>query len=486
MGAGGRAPHTCPPSPPPPLVFYPRFDHEAFSRTVAAAVRLMDNVVDVSRFPLEEQRQEAVAKRRIGLGVTGLADALIMMRAHYGGERAVTLARTWLAGLRREAYLASTRLAKEKGPFPLFDAEAYLAGETVAGLDRDVREAIAANGIRNALLTSIAPTGTISLFADNISSGLEPVFAFSYTRNVLMPDGTRRSEEVTDYALRLWRRMRGESAPLPDYFVDAQGLRPADHIRMQAAVQEYIDSSISKTINVPEDIAFEDFKDVYLEAYRLGCKGCTTYRPNDVTGAVLEAPAAADAEPLLPLDEPGSETPGDAFETAGVIHLTRPLDRPEVLPGRTYKLRWPESDHAIYLTVNDVVRNGRRRPFEVFINSKNMDHYAWTLGLTRMISAVFRRGGDVSFVVEELKAVFDPRGGSWMDGRYVPSLLAAIGDVLETHMTNIGFISDSGESIGSVGEPHRRSASCPRCGLPGLIHQEGCHLCTSCGFSKCA
>ncbi len=463
-----------------------RFDHEAFARTVAAAVRLMDNVVDVSRFPLEEQRQEAVAKRRIGLGVTGLADALIMMKAHYGGERAVTLARTWLAGLRREAYLASTRLAKEKGPFPLFDAEAYLAGDTVAGLDRDVREAIAAGGIRNALLTSIAPTGTISLFADNISSGLEPVFAFSYTRNVLMPDGTRRSEEVTDYALRLWRRMRGESAPLPDYFVDAQGLRPADHIRMQAAVQEYIDSSISKTINVPEDIAFEDFKDVYLEAYRLGCKGCTTYRPNDVTGAVLEAPAAADAEPLLPLDEPGSETPGDAFETAGVIHLTRPLDRPEVLPGRTYKLRWPESDHAIYLTVNDVVRNGRRRPFEVFINSKNMDHYAWTLGLTRMISAVFRRGGDVSFVVEELKAVFDPRGGSWMDGRYVPSLLAAIGDVLETHMTNIGFISDSGESIGSVGEPLRRSASCPRCGLPGLIHQEGCHLCTSCGFSKCA
>ena len=463
-----------------------RFDDQGFSRTVAAAVRMMDNVIDVSQFPLEEQRQEAVAKRRIGLGVTGLADALIMMKAHYGSERAITLARTWLACLRREAYLASARLAEEKGPFPLFDAEAYLAGETVAGLDRDVRDAIAANGIRNALLTSIAPTGTISLFADNISSGLEPVFAFSYTRNVLMPDGTRRSEEVTDYALRLWRRMRGEDAPLPDYFVDAQTLRPTDHIRMQAVVQEYIDSSISKTINVPVDMPFDDFKDVYLEAYSLGCKGCTTYRPNDVTGAVLEAPAAAGSEPLLPLDEPGSEIPGDTFETAGVIHLTRPLDRPEVLPGRTYKLRWPESDHAIYLTVNDVVRNGQRRPFEVFINSKNMDHYAWTLGLTRMISAVFRRGGDVSFVVEELKAVFDPRGGSWMNGRYVPSLLAAIGDVLETHMTSIGFISDTGESIGSVGEPDRRSASCPRCGLPGLIHQEGCHLCTSCGFSKCA
>ena len=376
---------------------------------------MMDNVVDVSRFPLEEQRQEALAKRRIGLGVTGLADALIMMRARYGDERSLELAGTWLARLRRKAYLASIRLAKEKGPFPLWDCDAWLAGEGVAELDEDVREAAARHGIRNALLTSIAPTGTISIFANNISSGLEPVFAFSYTRNVLLPDGSRKSEEVTDYALRLWRQLKGPDAPLPDYFVDAQVLRPIDHVRMQAVVQKYIDSSISKTINVPEDIPFEAFKDVYLKAYELGCKGCTTYRPNDVTGAVLETSKKDDSEPELPLGDAPAETPGDAFETSGVIHLTRPLDRPEVLPGQTYKLRWPESDHAIYVTVNDVVRDGRRRPFEVFINSKNMDHYAWTLGLTRMISAVFRRGGDVSFVVEELKAVFDPRGGQ-LDG----------------------------------------------------------------------
>ena len=463
-----------------------RLDEAVFDRTVAVAVRMMDNVVDVSRFPLEEQRQEAMAKRRIGLGVTGLADALIMMKARYGSDRALRLTGSWLTRLRRQAYLASTRLAAEKGAFSLFDSKAYLAGENIASLDGDIREAIAADGIRNALLTSIAPTGTISLFADNISSGLEPVFAFSYTRNVLMPDGSRRSEEVADYAVRLWRRLRSADAPLPDYFVDAQMLRPADHIRMQAEVQKYIDSSISKTINVPEDIPFEAFKDVYLEAYELGCKGCTTYRPNDVTGAVLEARPAEDNEPSLPLDDPVSETPADIFETGGVIHLTRPLDRPEVLPGRTYKLRWPESDHAIYLTVNDVVRNGRRRPFEVFINSKNMDHYAWTLGLTRMISAVFRRGGDVSFVVEELKAVFDPRGGQWMNGRYVPSLLAAIGDILETHMINIGFISAKDDTVELLSASGRRPESCPRCSLPGLIHQEGCNLCTSCGYSKCA
>ncbi|MDE0240672.1 MAG: adenosylcobalamin-dependent ribonucleoside-diphosphate reductase [bacterium] len=473
----------------------PRFDGEAFDATVEAAVRMMDNVVDVSRFPLEEQRQEAQAKRRIGLGVTGLADALIMMKAPYGGERSLELAGTWLARLRKKAYLASIRLAKEKGPFPLWDADAWCAGESVAELDNDVLEAARQHGIRNALLTSIAPTGTISLFAGNISSGLEPVFAFSYTRNVLMPDGSRRSEEVTDYAVRLWRHLRGEEAPLPDYFVDAQALKPRDHVAMQAVVQKYIDSSISKTINVPEDIPFEAFKDVYLEAYRLGCKGCTTYRPNDVTGAVLET--KTEAEPALPLEETPSETPGDPLATAGVIHLTRPLDRPEVLPGQTYKLRWPESDHAIYLTVNDVIRDARRAPFEIFINSKNMDHYAWTLGLTRMISAVFRRGGDVSFVVEELKAVFDPRGGSWMNGRYVPSLLAAIGEVLETHMKRIGFIRDDDEPdlaraaeakvVSLAGSGRLRTPeACPKCSQPSLIHQEGCAMCTSCGFSKCA
>src|SRR5207302_4700329 len=178
-----------------------------------------------------------------------------------------------------------------------FDRDKYLAGETIAGLDAEVRDAIAKHGIRNALLTSVAPTGTISLFADNVSSGLEPVFSFRYTRHVLMPDGSRREEEVTDYAYRLYRRLKGENAPLPDYFVDAQTLAPEDHLVMQAAVQRHIDSSISKTINVPADIPFDRFKDVYAQAYALDCKSCTTYRPNEVTGAVLEVRPAAEAEP---------------------------------------------------------------------------------------------------------------------------------------------------------------------------------------------
>jgi ribonucleoside-diphosphate reductase alpha chain len=467
-----------------------RLDTEALADLARDAVRMMDNVVDLSRFPLPQQAEEAKAKRRIGLGVTGLADALIMCGQRYGSAGAVALSEQWLAALRKAAYSASIDLAAEKGSFPLFDRDRYLAGESIQELDTELKEGIARHGIRNSLLTSIAPTGTISLFADNVSSGLEPVFSFKYSRNILMPDGSRSQEEVTDYAYRLFRLLKGENAPLPESFVDSQSLSPGDHVVMQAAVQKYIDSSISKTINVPADLGFEAFKNVYLQAYELGCKGCTTYRPNEVTGAVLEVKQQqVSAQSELPLAVP-AQKPQDIYEAGGVVYMTRPLDRPEALPGQTYKLRWPESDHAIYITINDIVQDGRRRPFEVFINSKNMEHYAWTVGLTRMISAVFRRGGDVAFVVEELKAVFDPRGGAWLEGKYVPSLLAAIGDVIEQHMITIGFMGRAEKpeitlrKVVNLPEG-QRLPTCPKCSQPSLIRQEGCDLCTSCGYSKC-
>jgi ribonucleoside-diphosphate reductase alpha chain len=473
-----------------------RFDDDSLAELVPVAVRMMDNVIDASRFPLDAQAAEAVAKRRIGLGVTGLADALIMCGARYGSAQAVDLTKRWMRAIRDHAYRASAALAAEKGAFPLYDADAYLAGETVSGLPEDVRDAIRANGIRNALLTSVAPTGTISLFADNVSSGIEPVFSYTYTRNVLMPDGSQREEEVSDYAYRLWRRLKG-NAPLPASFVSAQDIAPGDHVVMQAAVQKYVDSSISKTINVPADLPFDAFKDVYLQAWDTGCKGCTTYRPNDVTGSVLQVREQQDLDqPELPLTAPQLATAQDEYES-GVVYMTQPLSRPEELPGQTFKLHWPETDHAIYITLNDIVQDGRRRPFEVFINSKNTEHYAWTVALTRMISAVFRRGGDVSFVVDELKAVFDPRGGQWMQGRYVPSLLAAIGDIIERHMINIGFLPGPGE-LGPDNGPKSgeermvvglnngpRLRQCPKCGQAALRRQEGCDTCTACDYSKC-
>ena len=458
-------------------------DPKALDDLVRMAVRMMDNVVDASRFPLPEQEAEARAKRRIGLGVTGLADALLMMGLRYGAPEAAAQTETWMKAIARSAYLASVDLAKEKGAFPLFDADKYLASGTMRAMDEDVRQAIKVHGIRNALLTSIAPTGTISLYAGNVSSGIEPVFAYAYTRKVLQKDGSRTEEEVVDYAVQLWREKFGQK-PLPDYFVNAQTLPPLDHVRMQSAAQKWIDSSISKTINCPEDISFDDFKEVYMAAWDQGCKGCTTYRPNAVTGSVLTVSSTeAKSEPIAALVV--------EMETADVVYLSEPLERPAALEGQTYKVKWPATEHALYITINDVIISGHRRPFEVFINSKNMEHFAWTVALTRMISAVFRRGGDISFVVEELKAVFDPRGGAWMGGKYIPSILAAIGAVIEQHLIATGFIA--GEGLGlkidpqveavAVGERPRKS--CESCGSYDLRMVEGCMTCGGCGNSKC-
>jgi ribonucleoside-diphosphate reductase alpha chain len=464
-------------------------DEDELVRLTRTAIRFLDNIIDVSRFPLDEQRAEAIAKRRIGLGVTGLADALIFCRTRYGSAESVAMIERWLSLIANTAYVTSAVLAAEKGAFPLFDREEFLSRPFVASLPEETRALIALHGMRNGLVTSIAPTGTISLFAGNVSSGVEPVFAYAYSRKVLQPDGARSEEAVSDYAYRLYREKSGEEASLPDYFVNAQTLSPADHLAVQAAAQKHIDSSISKTINVPADISFEAFKDVYLKAYEMGCKGCTTYRPNSVTGSVLDA---APSEPLsITLVDSEPETIAPRPREGGVVYMTRPLDRPEVLLGQTYKIKWSDSDHAFYITINDIEKDGRRRPFEIFINSKNMAAYAWTLALTRMISAVFRRGGDVSFVVDELKAVFDPRGGQWMGGHYVPSLLAAIGDVIERHLVATGFMAP--RETGTIPAEARAVAvgedapgkPCPRCGSPSLVQLEGCDTCVSCGFSRC-
>jgi ribonucleoside-diphosphate reductase alpha chain len=458
------------------------------------AVRFLDNVIDISRFPFEAQRGEAIAKRRIGLGVTGLADALILCREHYGSDEAAALAGRWMAAIQEAAYRASAELAAEKGCFPLYDARDFLAAPGVQRLDAETRRLIAVHGMRNGLVTSIAPTGTISLLAGNVSSGIEPVFDLAYKRRILASSGDPHIEEVEDYAYAQFRATFGANAELPEYFVTAQELAPADHLRMQAALQPFVDASISKTVNCPEGASFGDFQTIYREAYSLGLKGCTVYRPNAVTGSVLiSAPAAAqpEAAQLPAAAAPAALQAVPEHRQGDIVYMSKPLERDPVLSGATYKLKWPDSDHALYVTINDIVQDGRRRPFEIFINSKNLEHYAWTVALTRMISAVFRRGGDITFVVEELKAVFDPRGGQWTGGRYVPSLLAAIGEVIEKHMVSTGFLQRSAEpensrrlavNEGGAGLP----GSCPRCGAAALILQEGCLCCRDCGYSKCS
>ena len=432
-------------------------DIDRLEALTATAVRFMDNVIDVSRYPLKAQEKETKAKRRIGLGITGLADALIFCGVAYGSDEAVKRTEKWLGAIKRAAYRASARLAEEKGAYPLYD-ERILNRPNLLDLDDETRALIAAHGLRNGCLTSIAPTGTTSLLADNVSSGVEPVFAFSYARKIKQADGSIREENVTDFALSQWQAIYGNVEPPADVFVSAQTLTPADHVRMQAAAQTQIDSSISKTVNCPADIDFDAFKAIYRDGYRQGCKGLTTYRPNAITGSVLSTEESA--------------SPKDR----SIIHAPLP-SRAERLEGATYKLRWPPSAHAVYVTINDVDDELGHRPFEVFVNSKNMEHYPWTLALTRMVSAVFRRGGDVSFVAEELQAVFDPQGGAFMDGRYVPSLPAAIGRVIADHLGGAPDIREVTDSPGS--------GICSKCGQKALIRKEGCDTCLECGHSKC-
>ncbi len=277
-------------------------DMEAIRASAALATRLLDNVYQVSHFPLPRQAETAHASRRLGLGLTGLGDALAMLGIVYGGAESIALAGKIMETVCHAAYRASAGLAREKGAFPAFRADAYLDGEFVRALPSDIRDAIRQYGIRNSHLTAIAPTGTVSLLANNVSSGLEPIYDFAYTRHIRKADGTVSAARVEDYAYRLFRQLRGTKAALPPALARAAAIPPAAHLAMQAALQAHVDNSISKTINVPPDYPFEDFRSLYESAYEHGLKGCTTFRPNPVTGQVLESGAAEEGSQCCTLE----------------------------------------------------------------------------------------------------------------------------------------------------------------------------------------
>jgi ribonucleoside-diphosphate reductase alpha chain len=262
-------------------------DFAGLQQITGVAVRLLDNVIDASRFPLPVQAENARGSRRVGLGITGLADAFVMLGLRYGSEQSFALADEIMSCICCAAYRASIALAKEKGSFPYFERDRYLDGTFIRTLPDDIQAGIAQTGIRNSHLLAIAPTGTISLLAGNISSGLEPIFAASYERNVLAQDGTLVAFRLSDYALDRWHEIEGSAAGLPSNFVTAGELPIRAHLRMQAALQPFIDNSISKTTNVPRETSFDDFRQIYDTAYEMGLKGCTTFRPNPATGAVL-------------------------------------------------------------------------------------------------------------------------------------------------------------------------------------------------------
>lgn len=263
-------------------------DMNGIKNTTSIATRLLDNVIDASGFPLEKQKEQAKGSRRIGLGFTGLADALIMLGLHYGEQEARDMAQSIMQTICHTAYYTSIELAKEKGKFSYFVQQKYIEGPFIQSLPNDIISAIQQHGIRNSHLTAVAPTGTISILANNVSSGIEPVFDFNYSRHVIENDGTSKEYLISDYAYKQWIEMYGQDQPLPDYFVTTNQLSPNQHLNMQSTVQSYIDNAISKTINVPENYPYHDFQKLYMAAYDSNLKGCTTYRHNVITGAVLE------------------------------------------------------------------------------------------------------------------------------------------------------------------------------------------------------
>ncbi|PWF48759.1 ribonucleoside-diphosphate reductase, adenosylcobalamin-dependent, partial [Massilia glaciei] len=343
-----------------------RFDFGLFERVARVAVRMLDNVLSATNWPLPEQAREAGAKRRLGLGFTGLGDALIMLGLRYDAEAGRALASVIARAMRDAAYGASVELARERGAFPLFDAEKYLRSGFAARLPEPLRSRIRAHGIRNSHLVSIAPTGTISLaFADNASNGIEPAFSWYYQRTKRMADGGKKDYLVEDHAYRLYRELGHDVAQLPAAFVSALEISAADHMLMVAAVAPYIDAAISKTVNVPENYPFEAFKDLYTEAWRQGLKGITTYRPNSVLGAVLSVPGAlANPQPMT-LSEQDKRLVLTEVAKAPPLASLRWPSRPGLPAGApawvSATIRTPHGDFAVVVADQDGV------PFEVWV-----------------------------------------------------------------------------------------------------------------------
>lgn len=432
----------------------PSFDYKAFEKVVRMSVRMLDNVLDLTVWPLPEQAREAQNKRRVGLGFTGLGDALIMMKVRYDSEEGRRLAARLAEAMRDAAYDASVDLAIEKGAFPLFDADKYLAAPHCASrLPEKIQSRIRKHGIRNSHLLSIAPTGTISLaFADNASNGIEPPFSWFYTRKKRMADGGMQEYLVEDHAYRLWRMMGGDTERLPDYFVSALAMSAQDHMQMVAAVAPYIDTAISKTVNVPADYPFEDFESLYLDAWRAGLKGITTYRPNNVLGSVLSVePSPSDKQ--LPQDLAANQNDPDrriALVTApspALASLKWP-NRPRLKEGNPSWTYMVEGEGGDFAVVVGHVDNGRATPFECWVNATDEQR---GLGAVAKTLSMDMRCRDRAWLAAKLDALARTHG----DKRYVfelgeqtihaTSAAAALGQVVRHRVAELGALTADGE-----------------------------------------
>jgi ribonucleoside-diphosphate reductase alpha chain len=485
------------------------FDVDLFREVTAVGVRMLDLALDATEWPLPQQAAEGRNKRRIGIGFLGLGSALVMLGLRYDADEGRAFAADVTRALRDAAYEASVELAREKGAFPLFDAERYLDGAFARRLPEELREAIARHGIRNSHLMSIAPTGTIALaFADNASNGIEPAFSWVYQRKKRMPDDSTRIYEVADHAWRLYRHLGHHVAELPPHFVTALEMSAQDHLGMMAAVQPYVDGAISKTVNVPADYPFDDFKDLYTEAWRAGLKGLATYRPNAVTGSVLSVappPAAEAPDDVDPLRRRFESRPAGELEsvTSKVEYTTQ------------------EGKKTVYLTISFMRVEGRlngrdlviERPFEFFMPAnQRSDGHQWITSTMRLLSLAARAGSSIAKALADMRAVVWEKGPvrcghlTRADGVQVPvyhdSEVAAIAFMLQRILIRRGFLDAYGNQVGAdqldrllarrgtpdeVAAPiatavEETGAKCPECGARALRKVDGCTRCTSCHY----
>ena len=450
------------------------FDWELLTHVVKIGVRFLDNVIDVTNYPLPEQEREQKTKRRIGLGFTGLADALAQLGLRYGSLKSAEFAERIQQQITLTTYTESIELAKERGSFPLFDKDKYLNPESNSFVNtmipQQLRNMIAEYGIRNGVLNTVAPTGTTSIVYGNPSGGIEPFFELQYIRKVRQADNSFKEYIDYVYAVRVFKAIYGNDAVLPPYMVTIKDLKVEDHVLIQARMQRWVDASISKTINIPEDMPYDDFIRVYDLAYTSGCKGCTTYRPSSVRGSILSG--------TVEDKQSSSITVQDKF--SGI-----PRERPNMLNGNTYKIKWPNRDAALYLVINN---DEAGYPFECFITSKDGSYSEWTTALSLMISAIFRQGGDVSFIPKELKQIQSLRDGAWIGGKYVGSLPAYIGELIEMHINNGAIAVETlpTQHIPStISQAFKSGVSCARCGSLNVFKAEGCKKCIDCGHSEC-
>lgn len=435
-------------------------DFDLLEKLTRIAVRMADNTIDITNYPLDLYKESADATRRIGLGITGLANMLTMLGTPYNSHDAHRTVDTVMRFIRDAAYEESIELAKVKGAFPKWTSK-YADGAFIKKLPTNIQADIREFGIRNSHLLSIQPTGTVSLLANNISSGLEPIFALSFTRKVKNHDGEDEVFDLRDFAYHAAQKVWGK-AKIDKVFMTSSNLTVDDHIQVQSLIQEHVDSSISKTINVPTGYPYSDFENVYWSAWREGLKGITTFRPTEKLKGIIIDDSVMEKKPVHKLD----------------------LERGYQLRGTTYKIKDPRAIHAYYITIND--REGQ--PWEIFFNSKSEENDQFVKALSVTLTEIFKRADSPEFIANALKMISDTSGGFWDGGKYYRSLVARIGEVILDHIgrnENGEVEAKSPVNAAPEGMDVSLLTTCPACKEKAVIKSEGCEACTQCTYSRC-